>query len=386
MKTIKNNSILMYFVMAYLWLLPASCIKTEYTEGTPYAARVEQVVPHAGNGKAEFEIVVSNPQIEFVRIYWDNRRSSKEINVGGQPDVYRVTVEGLDAVPYEFTVYSYDKFRHESLPVKTPAITIYDDDYLASLWSRDLIKAVHRFGTVTINWADPVPNEIKTEVMYTNNQGQEAVKEVPPAENTTEITDFGDWGAGLQFRTHILPEPTALDTFVTDPIHQDILDMPDKVWDACEALTTWRSDGNLELDGSDPQEGEYCLKTEGRMTVIFSKKFTTAFDAEVTKAKGILKLFLYVDDVTALYTDGQLQGSLEITSSGGPDQKEFNWNLGQHLNLTDGWNDLELKLSDAGVYGGEADLQALNYFRFFCTTMSKSAVIKIDNIRFYEQK
>jgi hypothetical protein len=115
--------------------------------------------------------------------------------------------------------------------------------------------------------------------------------------------------------------------------------------------------------------------------VIFSKTYAPPFDAGITRANGRLLLSLYVDDVTA-FNNGSIGGSLEITSMGGPDQEETSWEL-QNLNLVNGWNDLELKLSEAG-YAGETRLHALNFLRFFCVTMSKPTIMKIDNIRFCE--
>jgi hypothetical protein len=85
-----------------------------------------------------------------------------------------------------------------------------------------------------------------------------------------------------------------------------------------------------------------------------------------------------VDDVTSF--GASPNGQFEITSSGRPDIEEINWSI-QQLNLVNGWNEVELKLSEGS---GDANLHALNYLRFYCVTMTKAMTIKIDRIRFYE--
>jgi hypothetical protein len=382
MKTIKKSCILMCFGMAacLLWL-PSSCTKIEYAEDVPYAARIDSIVPHAGSGKVDFEVYVSSTQIESVRIYWDDRRGMQEISIGGQAGVYSATAEGLATMTYEFTVCAYDKFRHESLPVKTSA-TVYDEEYLASLWGRDLTKAIHRYGMVTLNWGESVPNEIKTEVVYTNQQGQEAIRAVPPTENQTVINDFGgDWRNGIVFRTHILPEPTALDLYVTDPKNQTLLDVPDIVWDECDEITGW----SIGLDGGGALEagrsgapGDFSVRAAGSGVIILQKRFEP-FNPGISRERGYLIFYLYVEDMATWGTGG---GSIEITSGGTADTQELAWGTEQ-LHLVNGWNTVELKLSDTWPAGGDINLQALNYFRMF-NYGTTGATIKIDHLGFYE--
>jgi hypothetical protein len=284
-------------------------------------------------------------------------------------------------MPYDFVVYSYDKFHHESLPTRT-SVTVFDDEYLQSLWNRSIIQAIHNFGRVNINWSESVPNEVKSEIIYVNRQGQETVKEVPPTENFTIITDFEDWMEGFQFRTYILPEPTALDLYVTETKKYTQLTndpaRPGKMWDACESLDGWGGMG-VALDGNDPREGSYCVRASGQGVVIFQKVFAP-FDTEVSKENGYIAFSFYVDDVSALSDDGQF----EITSSGREDSQEIHWSAPQlKANLVNGWNEVELKFSVADQYDSNVDIHAINFLRLY-NFMTKSAVIKIDRLRFYE--
>jgi hypothetical protein len=406
MNTIKKLCIFAgYLGVIALFLLPfSSCTKTEYVEGVPYAARIDSIIPHAGNGTVDFDVYISSFQIETVRIYWNGRQDLKEINIGGITGVYRVTVEGLDAIPYDFTVYSYDKFRHESLPVKT-SVTVYDDAYLASLFNRSVIKAAYFAGTLTINWSTPASGEIRTEVVYTNQEGQETVREVPTDEIYTEIIDINNWEDGFDIKTYIMPAPTALDIYIAETEYRDIVlenARPGKVWDDCESLTGWSGMG-LTLDGTNPREGSYCIQASGQANIIFVKTFPSPFDTEVSRADGYIAFSLYVEDATALGTPRPdwKQCTLTFTSNGGTgNSNQLRILFSPHsppiannpsnffvYTLVSGWNEIEVKLTDCipSDDSSEANLSALNYLQLNCGTMTKATKLKIDNIRFYEK-
>jgi hypothetical protein len=124
MKRIKNLYMFICLIISGL-LTTTSCINIEHVDDIPYAAKVDKIVPYAGNRKVDLEIFVSSPQIELLRIYWNDKQSVKEVPIG-ETGKYLVTIDGLEARTYEFTVYSYDKFRHESLPTKV-SVAVYNN-------------------------------------------------------------------------------------------------------------------------------------------------------------------------------------------------------------------------------------------------------------------
>lgn len=155
------------------------------------------------------------------------------------------------------------------------------------------------------------------------------------------------------------------------------LPIPGKVIDACESLDGWESGGfTLSLD-SDKKEGNYSIKVTGQGVVLLQKKFDP-FDTEVTKESGYLAFDLYVEN-TEVFGAGDSQ--FEITSSGGPDVNEVNWNIGE-MQLFNGWNKVELSLAKAG---SSVDLKAINFLRWYHTGLTGPVQLKIDNIRFYEK-
>jgi hypothetical protein len=159
------------------------------------------------------------------------------------------------------------------------------------------------------------------------------------------------------------------------------LAIPGKVLDNCESLDGWASGGfTLSLD-SDCKEGNSSLKAAGSGVVILQKVFTP-FNTEVTKENGYLAFSLYVED-TSVFGSGANDGSnqLELTSSGGPDVHEVHWSISE-MNLFNGWNKVELSLEKAD---SDVDLSAINFLRFYHTSLKGAINIKIDNIRFYKK-
>ena len=158
------------------------------------------------------------------------------------------------------------------------------------------------------------------------------------------------------------------------------------VFDACDALDGWATglgSGTLTLDSQDQREGSACLSASGSSGVaLFTKKFGTPVDARVSARRGHLRLQLYISDISAL--DMNAEGALEVTSGGVCDKEEYAWYL-KNLNLKSGWNQLDLKLSGAGVTGGTPDLTRMDYFRIYHLGVQKSVTVKLDDIHFYQE-
>ncbi|WP_262245898.1 DUF3823 domain-containing protein [Parapedobacter soli] len=160
-----------------------------------------------------------------------------------------------------------------------------------------------------------------------------------------------------------------------------------KVLDAAETTDGWGSAGPLSL-ASDSREGTYSLKTSlnANAVPVFEKQFSSPFNTEVSMEHGVFSFWLYVSDVQMLNTNIPDWGSaIEITSSGGPDNQELSWNFSM-LTLHNGWNKIDLKLSDAIIdnRGGDINLSAVNYFRMYHLFCGGAVDVMIDEIKFYE--
>ena len=78
------------------------------------------------------------------------------------------------------------------------------------------------------------------------------------------------------------------------------------------------------------------------------------------------------------------EGAVEVTSSGTCDQNEYGWHLSP-MKLKNGWNELDLKLSSAGITGSQPNLKAMNYIRIYIVGAQKNITVKLDDIYFYEE-
>ncbi len=156
-------------------------------------------------------------------------------------------------------------------------------------------------------------------------------------------------------------------------------------FDRCESIDGWGPSEEWVLDDLDKTEGEACIKSRvnAGQVVFASKTLDNGIDAQVSRSTGYFALDIYISDASAVNWDNG-DANIEISSSGKPDQQELAWPLRSSLRLTNGWNRLSLKLSEANATGGNIDLTKVNFIRIYHTDQPKEFVIKLDNIRFYE--
>src|SRR6056297_3009491 len=101
----------------------------------------------------------------------------------------------------------------------------------------------------------------------------------------------------------------------------------------CDRANLWNGSNAITVDQGDAKEGTGALQFTGDGTHWFSKQFSQTHTG--VDETGYLSLWLYVSDPDAFSGEG----SVEISSSGGPDSDEYSWNLAS-LGLTAGWNSL----------------------------------------------
>jgi hypothetical protein len=77
-------------------------------------------------------------------------------------------------------------------------------------------------------------------------------------------------------------------------------------------------------------------------------------------------------------------GNIEISSSGTCDINELSWGV-PLTGLKDGWNELDLKLSQSAITDGRTDLSAVNFFRIYHHGIKNDVTVKLDDIYLYEE-
>jgi hypothetical protein len=140
-----------------------------------------------------------------------------------------------------------------------------------------------------------------------------------------------------------------------------------------------KTDG-WQVAGSDPiltiagqKEGTGYIKgtiKTGQNFMQFIKTLPAPVNTNETLATGELKFWFYVQDVSLLKIDGQIQ----FSSSGDPDKNRIGWPMDKIIpTLKNGWNHLELKFSDGQTTGdGGPDLTSMNFFKMFFWTAANA--------------
>jgi len=145
-------------------------------------------------------------------------------------------------------------------------------------------------------------------------------------------------------------------------IEQQIIGNPGSYLDNCDEITDWKDAYSIILISSGQKQGAGCLEYTGggvgESSREFYKKFSTPFDPGVTEENAVLQFWYYINDASKIGTSNQI----ELGSGGIQDVDEYNWKLNGRV--SDGWNFLSLKISEAGKKGNP-DINAINWFRIY---------------------
>ncbi len=175
-------------------------------------------------------------------------------------------------------------------------------------------------------------------------------------------------------------KPPVIDT--TPPLVVDT----SVVIDNCDVLDGWQVAGGtqaLQIKGQ--KEGKGAVQATikaGQNFMQFIKTLPAPVNTKVTLSTGELKFWFYVQDVSLLKIDGQIQ----FSSAADPDNKRIGWGMDKIIpTLKNGWNLLQLKFTDGYLSGdGGPDLTAMNYIKIFFWTAANAAtdqVYAVDDIR-----
>jgi hypothetical protein len=177
-----------------------------------------------------------------------------------------------------------------------------------------------------------------------------------------------------------LKPPAPIDTTTPPVIDTSV------VIDNCDKTDGWQvAGGDPVLATTGKKEGtgyiQATIKT-GQNFMQFIKTLPAPVNTKVSLGTGELKFWFYVQDVSLLKIDGQIQ----FSSAADPDNKRIGWGMDKIIpTLTNGWNHLELKFTDGYLSGdGGPDLTAMNFIKIFFWTAANAATDQnfgIDDIR-----
>jgi hypothetical protein len=142
--------------------------------------------------------------------------------------------------------------------------------------------------------------------------------------------------------------------------------------DDCDSLTDWGSSGSLSLNTIDHKQGGGSVVFTGSTIDEFTKKLETPISFVGSEADAILEFWYYISDPSMISGSNQV----ELGSGGKPDVNEYSWAL---VGLTEGWNYIRLKVSEAKKIGTPV-LSSINWFRYY-SFKSGSITSMIDGIK-----
>ncbi|SDP87957.1 hypothetical protein SAMN05428975_3300 [Mucilaginibacter sp. OK268] len=162
-------------------------------------------------------------------------------------------------------------------------------------------------------------------------------------------------------------KPPPVDTTTTPPPDPTLV-----VFDNADKKDGWQTVGDVNITTSGQKEGTGYIKntiTNGSDFMQFIKDLPTPLNTKLTETNGQFKFWLFLSDPTIIK-----DGSIEITSSGKSDDHESAWDVAPLVStLKSGWNEIALNFNVAiKTNDGGADYSAINHFRIFFSTTSKS--------------
>lgn len=176
---------------------------------TIYAAKVDSVIPCAGNNRMLLKLFVGTQKVESVRIFWNDYHDSVDVAISGKTGKFEKLLEKLDERSYVFQFVSFDKFGNRSLPFEL-SCEVLGENYANSLLTRKA-SALQTADGVLVKFASAPEDNISTVITYPNTEGKLTSLNIPSSENSHFISDSNP-DCEFSFSSSYSP-PGAIDIF-----------------------------------------------------------------------------------------------------------------------------------------------------------------------------
>lgn len=225
MKKYNFKKVTFYLVMTLLIGVYSCAVNDDYKkfveEGeVSYTGKIDSLKIFPGRNRVKVEgLIISDPKVAEVRVYWNNFKDSIRIPVvrTTEPNVISESIQNLAENVYNFEVRTFDTKGNGSISQNVTANT-YGERYQASLINRTIISSIPDGNELTINFADMDRNSgvIGSEIIYTSSvNGLEKTVFVDIDAFRVILPDY-KVGTSFNYRTTFKPTKTAIDTFYTD--------------------------------------------------------------------------------------------------------------------------------------------------------------------------
>lgn len=215
MKNIKYLAVLLPLAMLAL----GSCSKMDdylkYTGGKEllYTGRVDSLVAHSGINRVILRgLLVSDPKITKIKIYWNLRQDSSIVNITRGPGVERFEVPiTLSPGNYNFEVKTYDAAGNSSVTVLASGIS-YGTSFEESVRNRPIKRAEKAGAEVTVDFFSGSDNSPYSKLTYIGTDDKEHTLKVTNDLTTVKLTNYKS-ATKFKLQSVFLPDTLSLDTF-----------------------------------------------------------------------------------------------------------------------------------------------------------------------------
>jgi hypothetical protein len=188
-----------------------------------YIGKIDSLKVFSGDERVKFRYRVSDPRAKSLTVSWSLGKDSLVIPIPAHNpvDSFEITI-GKNAKTivegtHTFNFVVWGEYKDKSVVVEANA-KVYGQKYQSQLINRPLIGAEANGNNVTVNWSGAFNNqESGIEVSYTNTSGEKMTESYESSEVSSIVFHDVELTEPMTYQTFYLPEPTAIDTFVTAP-------------------------------------------------------------------------------------------------------------------------------------------------------------------------
>lgn len=212
-----------YFTIALPLIILAlgSCSKMDdylkYTGGKEllYTGKVDSLVAHSGNNRVVLTgLLVSDPKIAKIKIYWNLRTDSMILDVkrGTGVDTINIPIT-LPPGNYNFEVKTFDSKGNSSVKVLASGSS-YGASFQESIQNRSIKRAEKVGQDVTIDFYNGEDLSPYTKITYTGTDNANHVVKVKNEISTVVLKNYKT-ATKFKLQSVFLPDTLAIDTFYT---------------------------------------------------------------------------------------------------------------------------------------------------------------------------
>lgn len=210
--------LLLFFLISVSAGIYSSCTSMDdylkYTDGKEivYTGKVDSVIFRSGRERVVFSgLLISDPKINKVSIFWNNKTDSMIMNIDRQPgiDTLQASIP-LSEGTYNFELYTADTNGNSSVPAYATGKS-YGTRYESGLYDRPVKDVVQKEGYVLIEWYNSDPTSF-VRLDYSDENDIPHFRYVYAESDTTILSNCKE-ASRIKMQTYYLPDAYAIDTF-----------------------------------------------------------------------------------------------------------------------------------------------------------------------------